>query len=236
MVKSVTIGSLYLDEQPAVLGSEYEPGQSIRIGSSVEQNKIHWMIINGLFVPSKCLLRNVSWDDLNKQGLVFGQRVIIDRLAFQCRLLKVGSRKDEKNEWDEVKNIIGDIDLRSNPGELLFWGQESLINQEQYRVVRGCKTRYWGYNASCKRFRNVGYLPALEPVTVEVNESLTGEDLMIWTKDGDSVIGRLVEYSDYDLLLADGACITGISSAVRNQSGVTAVERTEIQFVQTFEK
>ena len=122
MVKSVTIGSLYLDEQPAVLGSEYEPGQSIRIGSSVEQNKIHWMIINGLFVPSKCLLRNVSWDDLNKQGLVFGQRVIIDRLAFHCRLLKVGSRKDEKNEWDEVKNIIGDIDLRSNPGELLFWG------------------------------------------------------------------------------------------------------------------
>ena len=69
-----------------------------------------------------------------------------------------------------------------------------------------------------------------------VNESLTGEDLMIWTKDGDAVIGRLVEYSDYDLLLADGACITGTSSAVRSQSGVTAVERTEIQFVQTFEK
>lgn len=125
MVKSVTIGSLYLDEQPAVLGSEYEPGQSIRIGSSVEQNKIHWMIINGLFVPSKCLLRNVSWDDLNKQGLVFGQRVVIDRLDFQCRLFKVGSRKDEKMNGMKLKTLLETL-ISSQIQENFCFGDRNL--------------------------------------------------------------------------------------------------------------
>lgn len=236
MIKTIPLGSLYLDGMVTAPGSCYNPGQSIRIGDSVVQNKIGWMTVNGLLVPSQCLLVDISWDDLDEQGLVFGQEIMIDGLRFRCRLLKVGAKKQDENEWDMIRSTIGYIDLRDDPGEILFWGQETFGSQSQNRMVRGFKTGCWGDNPAHARFYNVGYLPVLEPVTTEVDDGLIGADLMILTNGGNAVIGRLVDHSEYDLLLTDGACITGRSAAISRQRGITAVDRSKILAIQTYER
>ncbi len=51
--------------------------------------EIGWVAVNGLLIADQCLLTNVSWDDLDVQGLVFGKEVTVQGLRFKIRLLKV---------------------------------------------------------------------------------------------------------------------------------------------------
>lgn len=77
--------------------------------------------------------------------------------------------------------------------------------------------------------------PQLKPVSEEIGPELCGKDLMIWTKDLVPVIGYLVEISEYDLLLRDGAQLVGESSRfVSSVQGVTAVELNGLLSVQAF--
>lgn len=58
---------------------------------------------------------------------------------------------------------------------------------------------------------------------------------MIWTRDLVPVIGHLVEISEYDLLLRDGAqLVTERSRFVSSVQGVTAVELDGLLSVQAF--
>lgn len=58
---------------------------------------------------------------------------------------------------------------------------------------------------------------------------------MIWTRDLVPVIGPLVEISEYDLLLRDGAqLVTERSRFVSSVQGVTAVELDGLLSVQAF--
>ena len=77
--------------------------------------------------------------------------------------------------------------------------------------------------------------PQLKPVSKEIGPELCGKDLMIWTRDLVPVIGHLVEISEYDLLLRDGAqLVTERSRFVSSVQGVTAVELDGLLSVQAF--
>lgn len=45
--------------------------------------EIGWVAVNGLLIADQCLLTNVSWDDLDVQGLVFGKEVTVQGLRFK---------------------------------------------------------------------------------------------------------------------------------------------------------
>lgn len=79
----IRLGSLYMDgvplsipQAPTDLGDipDYIPGTSLRIGETdADPNKQLRLIKSGhLFIADRNLLKKVSWEDLNRYGLIYG--------------------------------------------------------------------------------------------------------------------------------------------------------------------
>ncbi|WP_199222365.1 MULTISPECIES: hypothetical protein [unclassified Geobacillus] len=97
----------------------FSAGQSIEIRDTDPNDayKIQWREVNDgskkLLISDRVLLVNVSWDDLNAQGLIFGKTITIDGKQYKLRVLTGGSNyrsgKDaysggspSNNEWDRI--------------------------------------------------------------------------------------------------------------------------------------
>ena len=81
--KVIRLGSLYMDgkalpnpKHPTWNGDipDYIDGAELRIGDSAQDpdHQIRWIQWRGILVSDRVLLKRVSWNDLNVQGLVFG--------------------------------------------------------------------------------------------------------------------------------------------------------------------
>lgn len=91
MANMIRMGSLYLDDQPILPLVEFQQDQAIGIGKAVPGKEITWVLVNGILIADQCLLSNISWDDLNTQGLIFGKEVSIGGLRYTLRSLRVGA-------------------------------------------------------------------------------------------------------------------------------------------------
>ena len=97
----------------------FSAGQSIEIRDTDPNDayKIQWREVNDgskkLLISDRVLLVNVSWDDLNAQGLIFGKTITIDGQQYKLRLLTGGSNyrsgtdaysggSPASNEWDRI--------------------------------------------------------------------------------------------------------------------------------------
>lgn len=81
---------------------------------SADANKLQWVKIKDgdktLLICDRVILVDVSWDDLNGVGFIFGQTVTIDGARYKCRVLTGGSNRRNSdyyaggtptnNEWD----------------------------------------------------------------------------------------------------------------------------------------
>lgn len=89
-------------------------------------------------------------------------------------------------------------------GLYLFLGQENEKNMASNRAVRGyLSARGWGLINATYRSVNVGFRPVLEPLPPEplVSEPLIGANLEIYGQ-GYMFDGKLVDFSDYDLIIS----------------------------------
>lgn len=137
MANIIKLGSLFLDGRPVETGMQYVPSQTIEVGEMTPSKEIGWVAVNGLLIADQCLLTNVSWDDLDVQGLVFGKEVTVQGLRFKIRLLKVGSKEDVPNEWDAALDAVGEDDTLWHWDHKFFWGQEPVSGSVSYRAIRG---------------------------------------------------------------------------------------------------
>lgn len=97
----------------------FSAGQTIEIRDTDANDayKIQWREVNDggkkLLICDRVLLANVSWDDLNAQGLVTGKTITIDGQQYKLRLLTGGSNYRSgtdaysggfptTNEWDRI--------------------------------------------------------------------------------------------------------------------------------------
>ena len=144
MANIIKLGSLFLDGRPVETGMQYVPSQTIEVGEMTPSKEIGWVAVNGLLIADQCLLTNVSWDDLDVQGLVFGKEVTVQGLRFKIRLLKVGSKEDVPNEWDAALDAVGEDDTLWHWDHKFFWGQEPVSGSVSRRAYRGFRSaRYW---------------------------------------------------------------------------------------------
>lgn len=89
----------------------------IRDTDNYEEYQIQWVEVNDngkkLLVCDRNMLVGVSWDDLNKQGLIEGKIITIDNNKYKIKLLTGGSNYrnnndsyfggyHEDNEWDRI--------------------------------------------------------------------------------------------------------------------------------------
>lgn len=197
--------------------------------------EIGWVAVNGLLIADQCLLTNVSWDDLDVQGLVFGKEVTVQGLRFKIRLLKVGSKEDVPNEWDAALDAVGEDDTLWHWDHKFFWGQEPVSGSVSRRASRGYySARYWDDYSSGYRIVGVGFRPALEPLPTDPSAIRHSQEALVIGRAG-AVAGSLIDATAYDLVIqpnADGL-IGEVSFAAKMQDGTLAVDRSGIISIAT---
>lgn len=235
MANIIKLGSLFLDGRPVETGMQYVPSQTIEVGEMTPSKEIGWVAVNGLLIADQCLLTNVSWDDLDVQGLVFGKEVTVQGLRFKIRLLKVGSKEDVPNEWDAALDAVGEDDTLWHWDHKFFWGQEPVSGSVSHRALRGYgSARYWNWNGSSSRTARLGFRPALEPLPTDPSAIRHSQEALVIGRAG-AVAGSLIDATAYDLVIqpnADGL-IGEVSFAAKMQDGTLAVDRSGIISIAT---
>lgn len=235
MANIIKLGSLFLDGRPVETGMQYVPSQTIEVGEMTPSKEIGWVAVNGLLIADQCLLTNVSWDDLDVQGLVFGKEVTVQGLRFKIRLLKVGSKEDVPNEWDAALDAVGEDDTLWHWDHKFFWGQEPVSGSVSRRANRGYNSaRYWNWNGSSYRNASLGFRPALEPLPTDPSAIRHSQEALVIGRAG-AVAGSLIDATAYDLVIqpnADGL-IGEVSFAAKMQDGTLAVDRSGIISIAT---
>lgn len=197
--------------------------------------EIGWVAVNGLLIADQCLLTNVSWDDLDVQGLVFGKEVTVQGLRFKIRLLKVGSKEDVPNEWDAALDAVGEDDTLWHWDHKFFWGQEPVSGSVSYRALRGYDSaRGWRNSSATRSYSYVGFRPALEPLPTDPSAIRHSQEALVIGRAG-AVAGSLIDATAYDLVIqpnADGL-IGEVSFAAKMQDGTLAVDRSGIISIAT---
>lgn len=235
MANIIKLGSLFLDGRPVETGMQYVPSQTIEVGEMTPSKEIGWVAVNGLLIADQCLLTNVSWDDLDVQGLVFGKEVTVQGLRFKIRLLKVGSKEDVPNEWDAALDAVGEDDTLWHWDHKFFWGQEPVSGSVSHRAFRGyCSARYYYWDTSSRRYAYFGFRPALEPLPTDPSAIRHSQEALVIGRAG-AVAGSLIDATAYDLVIqpnADGL-IGEVSFAAKMQDGTLAVDRSGIISIAT---
>ncbi len=83
--ESIPLCSLYIDDVPIYIPQaptdegdipDYTPGSRIHLGwmDGDPAKHVHMIKCGPIFVADRNLLKNVSWDDLNRNGLIFGNK------------------------------------------------------------------------------------------------------------------------------------------------------------------
>ena len=148
---------------------------------------------------------NVSWEQLDSQGLVFGTPVQIDGQFYLCRCLKVGAEDGVPNEWDTALDEAGENNMVWNWTNQYFWGQETSKGWVSNRAIRGWSSaRRWNDYSASRRYAALGFRPALEPLGSDPcsPETLIGKTILLYGPRGVSLEGRLQDVDDYDFVLA----------------------------------
>lgn len=235
MANIIKLGSLFLDGRPVETGMQYVPSQTIEVGEMTPSKEIGWVAVNGLLIADQCLLTNVSWDDLDVQGLVFGKEVTVQGLRFKIRLLKVGSKEDVPNEWDAALDAVGEDDTLWHWDHKFFWGQEPVSGSVSHRAIRGCNSaRLWFTYRATASYPLVGFRPALEPLPTDPSAIRHSQEALVIGRAG-AVAGSLIDATAYDLVIqpnADGL-IGEVSFAAKMQDGTLAVDRSGIISIAT---
>ena len=201
MANIIKLGSLFLDGRPVETGMQYVPSQTIEVGEMTPSKEIGWVAVNGLLIADQCLLTNVSWDDLDVQGLVFGKEVTVQGLRFKIRLLKVGSKEDVPNEWDAALDAVGEDDTLWHWDHKFFWGQEPVSGSVSHRAIRGyTSARHWGWSDSSSRHALLGFRPALEPLPTDPSAIRHSQEALVIGRAG-AVAGSLIDATAYDLVI-----------------------------------
>lgn len=195
MATILKLGTLLLDGAATNPGAEYRPNQEISFGSGKD---LRWVVVNGLLIADRPLLINISWDDLNRQGLVFGEPVTINGQQFLCRLLKVGTRDGTPNEWDAALDAAGKGNGLWHWDSSFFWGQETPHSSN--RALRGYESaRHWNWSASTSRAASLGFRPVLDPLPAE---QLAAGDRVCAIGGQSALYGDVLELTNYDIVLS----------------------------------
>ena len=235
MAEIIKLGCLQLNRQPKRLGVKYN-GEVLSFGDTDPLKAIPFVKWGKLLVASQCVCTNISWDELNKAGYIFGWPVKIDGAPYLCRSLKAGEERDVPNEWDSILDDLGEDDGLWHWKKQYSWGQETPKRRASNRAVRGYSSaRYWHDGLAAYRSVDVGFRPALEPLppAPPISDSLIGATLKLYGP-SKAFSGRLEEFSDYDLVIEPSAqqLIPADCKWVSRDGSRIIIDRSAITWIQ----
>ena len=184
---------------------DYDGSADISFGDTVPGRELQWVKLkNGLLIADRCVCTSIFWEDLDKKGFALGTPITIDGEAYWCRCLQVGSEEGEPNEWDSALDEAGEDNDLWHWKEKYFWGQETLKYGASSRAIRGYySARHWFDDSATRRSASLGFRPALEYLGSAPcsPDTLVGKKTKTYCPDGVAIEGRLVDFSDYDIVL-----------------------------------
>jgi len=235
--KTMLAGSLFLNGEVQLTAPNssnpfpvpsYE-GETIAIQNTIPGAEIAWIMpdVLNIWISKYPLLYNVSWDDLNKYGFVNGVKVEIEGKQYLCRLLQVGTKSNDKNEWDTSLLQTG-MDLWDFNHDL-FWGKE--------KICRGGDDFDYQVVDPANRESNVYFRAVLE--TLLDQETVNGKELLL---DGQLFCLGLpsggkdplnTKGSDWDEAFATGAELTGNINSLCCESSIQEKTLINGKFIKT---
>lgn len=240
-------GTVYFDDMPVDVGSPLSEGKKFSIANSFHEKTIRWIKAGPFLVADRCVCTNISWNELDELGLVHGAPVQIDGQTYQCRCLQAGARiprsrtgvvdNEDLGEWGATLQACGTRDSTWHWKDHFFWCQDTPSGYVISRVVCGGRAARYksGFQKGHKR-ETVGFRPVLEmiPTKVELSRKLIGSRLEVSLHQNASLIGELVSFDDYDVVVKP----TGIpcqAPILLLPSGEAVVSRESITMLQKFD-
>lgn len=210
MPELIKMGSLYYGGKPVGPEASYDHNlfltrRTLYLGDSSGENPLTWVQADNMLVSTHILFRDVSWNDLNSIGYIFGRPVIIDGKPYLCRSLKVDSENGGPSEWDHILDLLGDSEGFWHTKALYFWGQDK-ANTATRRVIRGYMSARNSGSAKAELPNSlIGFRPVLTslPPSIRNIESYCGKGIVVYGQEMD-VCGTLKEVTDYDLVVEIG--------------------------------
>ena len=161
--------------------------KNIEIVNTENGKELQWVFVkhNGkpMLICDRCLVVNVSWDNLNAAKLILGKEITIDGQAYKIRSLTGGkSSSDKNNEWDDIiannKYGIGSGNEIWHWKDMYTWCQETTTSGSSYRTLRGYSSAsHWNNNTSHNNYGHSGFRPALEILNAAPQISGTDENI-----------------------------------------------------------
>ena len=126
---------------------------------------------HSLFVADYAVTKDVSWDDLNGENLIFGKGYTANGVGYTLRAPSVGSGRTDSsepyrgtpqsNEWDRM--LDKDEGYIKNWSDMYSWGQDTWSTSSSRCAVRGYDSaRYGSQNSSWYNSVGLGFRPVLE--------------------------------------------------------------------------
>ena len=126
---------------------------------------------HSLFVADYAVTKDVSWDDLNGENLIFGKGYTANGVGYTLRAPSVGSGRTDSsepyrgtplsNEWDRV--LDKDEGYIKNWSDMYSWGQDTWSTSASRCAVRGYDSARYGYHySSWYNSVGLGFRPVLE--------------------------------------------------------------------------
>ena len=179
--------------------------------ATTEEHAKNNKYVHSLFVADYAVTKDVSWDDLNGENLIFGKGYTANGVGYTLRAPSVGSGRTDSsepyrgtpqsNEWDRM--LDKDEGYIKNWSDMYSWGQDTWSTSASRCAVRGYDSARYGYHySSWYNSVGLGFRPVLEvlnPDTLDsdglkaVTLALGGgklgnrsEDIQIIVKNGES--------------------------------------------------
>ena len=168
---------------------------------------------HSLFVADYAVTKDVSWDDLNTAGLIFGKDYATGGVNYTLRAPSVGSDNrgsgdsergtPQSNEWDRI--LDKDSGYIKNWNGIYSWGQDTTRYNSSLRAIRGYDSgRRWNDDDATDFLPLVSFRPVLEVLNPD---TLGSDGLKVVTLDlGGGTLGNSSE--DIQIIVKNGESFT----------------------------
>ena len=205
MILSEKFGSIYIDGKPVAPCTtlpKFDPTNppKIELGNTVPDMEISWIVVDDRLIADSNILRNVSWNLLDKSELTTGKDIQIDNHNYRVRSLEGSSGK---SDWDDLLDkVLGNECLIHWAGAYSLGDDPS--SHSKVAPIWGCKkaTTLEFADHALQR-ETYGWRPVLEQKSLIAcpTPDLLGESVLLYCEDGRVFSGVVAEISEYDILL-----------------------------------
>lgn len=205
----------------------------IRDDGPYSEYPIDWVKGNGILVSRCVFLMGITWEELRRQGFIYGKVVTLQGKSYLCRSLRLSNH----GEWEQfVKATKEAVDWSS--GHSGFYGQEFISGDGIFMPDRCSTAGHYAPEIVKAQKTNqsddfTGFRMVLEPIT-QKRELTRGDIAQPVTAYCGSirVDGSLVEFSDYDVVIRhrkNNQMPKDFGPGIYRDDNLTVIDRQVIQ-------